>query len=275
MVQILALSTALLYGAADFTGGLATRTDSAWRTTAWSQLFGAPILIVSVVLVAATEVTGRDLMLGAAAGIFGLVGIVLMYSALATGTMSVVAPIIGTVAAAIPVAWDLATGAVIGPAQWLGIIIAIGAVALLAAQSGGGTVGALPIAKAIAAAVAFAAFFIVMSYTSESAGLWPLVAARSASIPVAFVVAISLSSAALPTRSVLPLVVFTGFADMGANIAILMAVQRGPLGIVAVMSSLYPAVTVVAALVFLKERPRAVQRVGIGMAVVGALILAL
>lgn len=275
MVQILALSTALMYGAADFAGGLATRTHSAWRITAWSQLFGAPILIVGVVLVAATEVTGSDLMLGASAGIFGLVGIVLMYSALATGTMSVVAPIIGTLAAAIPVAWDLATGAVIGRAHWLGIVIAISAVALLASQPGDTAAGTLPIAKAVAAAVAFAAFFIVMSYTSESAGLWPLVAARSASMPVAFAVAIGLSSATPPTRSVLPLVVFTGFADMGANIAILLAVQRGPLGIVAVMSSLYPAVTVVAALVFLKERPSVVQWVGIGMAVVGALILAL
>ncbi len=275
MVQILALSSALLWGAADFAGGLATRTHSAWRVTAWSQLFGVPILIVGVALVAATEVTGGDLALGVAAGIFGLVGIVLMYSALATGTMSVVAPIIGTLAAAIPVAWDLATGAVIAPVHWLGIILALSAVALLASQPGDGTVGALPIAKAIGAAVAFAAFFIAMSYTSETAGLWPLVAARSASIPIAFVVAIGLRSAALPGRSVLPLLVFVGFADMGANLAILLAVQRGPLGLVAVMSSLYPAVTVVAALIFLRERPNLIQRVGIGMAAAGALILAL
>lgn len=275
MVQILALSSALLWGAADFAGGLATRTHSAWRVTAWSQLFGAPVLIVGVALVAATEVTGGDLALGAAAGLFGLVGIVLMYSALATGAMSVVAPIIGTLAAAIPVAWDLATGAVIAPAHWVGIIIAVSAVVLLASQPGETAAGALPIAKAVGAAVAFAAFFIAMSYTSESAGLWPLVAARAASIPIAFAVAISLSSAALPSRSVLPLVVFTGFADMGANLALLLAVQRGPLGIVAVMSSLYPAITVIAALIFLRERPNVVQRVGIGMAVVGALILAL
>ncbi|MEE8376167.1 MAG: EamA family transporter, partial [Acidimicrobiia bacterium] len=134
MTQILAITAAALFGVADFAGGLATRAHSAWRVTAWSQLIGIPLLLVAVAIVGTTEATARDLGLRAAAGAFGLIGIVLMYSALATGTMSVVAPIIGSVAAAIPVGWDLATGATIERVHWLGIIMSIGAVVLLASR---------------------------------------------------------------------------------------------------------------------------------------------
>lgn len=274
MTQILAITAAALFGVADFAGGLATRAHSAWRVTAWSQLIGVPLLLVAVAIVGTTEATARDLGLGAAAGAFGLIGIVLMYSALATGTMSVVAPIIGSVAAAIPVGWDLATGATIERVHWLGIAMSIGAVVLLASRPGNGITDKTPIVKAIGAAVAFAAFFIAMSYTSEASALWPLVSARLVTVPVAFIMALTVRAASLPERPILPLVAFTGLADMGANLAIVIAVQRGPLGVNAVLSSLYPAFTIVAALVILNERPNIAQRAGITLAVLAALILA-
>jgi drug/metabolite transporter (DMT)-like permease len=227
-----------------------------------------------VAIVGTADATASDLGLGAVAGAFGLLGIVLMYSALATGTMSIVAPIIGSVAAAIPVVWDLATGGTIEGIHWLGIIISIGAVVLLASQPGDGTSDRAPIIKSIGAAVAFAVFFIAMSYTNEASALWPLVSARLVTVPLAFLMALTVRAAALPERRILPLVAFTGLADMGANLAIVIAVQRGPLGVNAVLSSLYPAFTVVAALVILNERPNIAQRVGITLAVLAALILA-
>ncbi len=274
MTQILAVTAAALFGVADFAGGLATRAHSAWRVTAWSQLIGVPLLLVAVAIVGTADATARDLGLGAAAGAFGLLGIVLMYSALATGTMAVVAPIIGSVAAAIPVGWDLATGGTIERIHWLGIAISIGAVVLLAFQPGNGPMDRAPIIKAFGAAIAFAAFFIAMSYTNEASALWPLVSARLVTVPLAFLMALTVRAAALPERPILPLVAFTGLADMGANLAIVIAVQRGPLGVNAVLSSLYPAFTVVAALVILNERPNIAQRVGITLAVLAALILA-
>jgi len=101
------------------------------------------------------------------------------------------------------------------------------------------------------------------------------VAARLVTVPLAFLMALVVRAAAFPERPILPLIVFTGFADMGANLAIVIAVQRGPLGINAVLSSLYPAFTVVAALVILSERPNTAQRAGIALALLAALILAL
>jgi drug/metabolite transporter (DMT)-like permease len=275
VTQLLAITAAALYGVADFAGGLASRSNSVWRVTAWSQLMGMPLLIVGVVVVQASEVTARDLTLGAFAGAVGLVGLVLMYSALATGTMSIVAPVIGALAAAIAVGWDVATGGTIEPIHWIGIAMSIGAVALLASQPGGGTIDLAPMLKAIGAAVTFAAFFIAMSHTNEASALWPLVAARAVTVPVAFLFALATRVAALPKRPVLWLIVFTGVADMGANLAIMIAVQRGPLGINAVLSSLYPAFTVLAAFLVLKERPSGWQRAGIAVAVLAALLLAL
>jgi hypothetical protein len=234
MTQILALTAAAFYGVADFAGGLATRSTSAWRVTAWSQLVGVPLLIMGVAIAGTSVATAPDIALGALAGLFGLVGIVLMYSALATGEMSIVAPIIGTLAASIPVAWDVATGTVIEPIQYLGFAIAVGAVLLLAIQPGLGQAHLAPILKAIGAAILFGSFFIAMSYTDQASGLWPLVAARSVSLPIAFVVALGVGAAGLPDRSILGLVVFVGAADMGANLAIVTAVQRGPLGVSAV-----------------------------------------
>jgi drug/metabolite transporter (DMT)-like permease len=61
---------------------------------------------------------------------------------------------------------------------------------------------------------------------------------------------------------------------MGANIAILLAVQRGPIGVNAVLGSLYPVFTVAAAVIFLRERPTTMQTAGIGLAVLAIIALA-
>jgi len=275
MTQLLALTGALFYGIADFAGGLATRSTSAWRVTAWSQLIGVPLLLIALAIAGVSEVSTSDIALGGVAGALGLTGLVLMYSALATGEMSIVAPIIGALAASIPVAWDVATGASIGAIQWVGIAMSVIAVLLLAGRQAAGRAHLGPTIKAVGAAISFAMFFIAMSYTSEASGLWPLAAARGVTVPVAFVIAFGLGVAAIPEGRILRLVALTGAADMVANLAIVTAVQRGPLGVSAVLSSLYPAVTVLAALVVLKEYPTTIQRFGIVLAVAAALLLAL
>ncbi len=275
MTQLLALSAAVLYGMADFAGGLAARSISAWRVTIWSQVFGLPVLVGALVLVGASNVTRTDLALGSLAGVFGLIGLVLLYSALSSGSMSIVAPIIGVLAASIPVAWDIAAGGTMTATHWLGVAVAIGAVILLAAHGQDSSIDGQTLAQAVGAALAFAGFIIAMSHTGESAGLWPLVLARVVSIPIGFAVLALTSTTALPDRSLTRLVAFVGIVDIVAGIAIVLAVQRGPLGISAVISSLYPAFTVLAALVVLNERPNGSQRIGIVLAVLAVAILAL
>ncbi len=198
-----------------------------------------------------------------------------MYSALSTGSMSIVAPTIGSIAAAVAVAWDIATGGTIESIHWVGILMSIAAVILLAFQRDGKPIDRIPMVKAVGAGVSFAAFFIAMSHTHEASALWPLVAARSVTIPLAFLFALRAGVAALPGGlssgwSYSRVSLTWGQISRSSS-----PVQRGPLGVTAVLSSLYPAFTVMAAFLVLRERPTGQQRVGIAIALVAVLLLSL
>lgn len=275
MTQLLALLSAALFGVADFAGGLATKRISAWTVAGWSQVLGIPILILGLFLIPSPHVSMSDLGWGAIGGAFGLVGVAVMYMALAAGTMSVIAPVIGIGAAGIPVIWAVLTGESITAVQWFGIITAAVAVALISSQGGSGRLSPKLAAQAFASAVAFAVFFIALGQTSETAGLWPLAAARIMTIPLAFGIILARRAPIAPPRTLLSLLSLIAVFDMTANAAIVLAVQRGPIGINAVLGSLYPAFTVVAAIIVLKERPSSRQISGLALALVAVLALAL
>ena len=272
---MLALMSAALFGIADFAGGLATRRLSAWTVVGWSQVLGIPILIVVLVLVPSTEVSAADLRWGAFGGVFGLLGVAVMYMALAAGTMSVIAPIIGVGAAILPVMWAVVAGETISTLQWGGIVMAGIAVILIAAPRGEVKMSTKLMLQAFAAAVAFAVFFIALGQTDEAAGLWPLAAARAMTLPLAFGIIVAVRAPIKPHRAALPLLAIVAVFDMTANAAIVLAVQRGPIGINAVLGSLYPAFTVLAAILVLKERPTVRQTSGLAVALVAVLALAL
>lgn len=272
---MLALLSAVLFGVADFTGGFVTRRLPVWKVIPWSQLLGLPLLVIGLLVVPAEEVTALDLALGAVGGIAGLAGLAILYSALAAGTMSVVAPISGAVAAAIPVIFDLSRGEELSPLQIFGIVLALAAVLLVGLDHSARHLDGRLLLQAAAAGAAFAVFFIALGFTDEASGLWPLVAARTATVPIAFAVALGLGVAARPRDDDLRLVAVAGTLDMGANVAIALALQRGPIGVSSVLSSLYPAVTAVVAVVVLNERPSTQQLVGIGFALAAVLALAL
>lgn len=271
--QFLALTSAVLYGIADFSGGLASRSMRPVGVAAWSQLLGLPLLFLGMLTVPADEVARSDLLFGALAGVFGIIGIVALYGALAAGTMSIVSPLTSALTALIPVLWGLLSGESITSLRWLGIMLAVAAVALVASERERARVSAAVVARAVVASIGFAAFFIALDQTSEASGLWPLVSGRLVSIPLAFAVAVFAGAAAAPARRLLAVVGVAGTGDIAANIAVLLALQRGPLGISVVLTSLYPAVTALAAVLFLHERPTVLQRVGIVLALCAAVVL--
>ncbi len=273
MSQILSLAAAVLYGVADFSGGLASRSMRAVGVAAWSQLIGVPLLVVGLILLPADTVTRHDLLFGGLAGAFGIVGLIALYGALAAGTMSIVSPLTSALTALIPVVWGLASGESIIAVRWLGIGLAIAAVALIASDRHRAELTGAVVTRAIVASLGFAAFFVALDQTSEASGLWPLAAGRAVSIPLAIAFAIATAAFAIPTRRVLPVVAAAGAGDIAANIAILLALQRGPLGISVVLSSLYPAVTALTAIVVLRERPTVVQGIGVVLALAAALAL--
>ena len=271
MSSSLAIVAALFYGFADFAGGYATRRLSVWTVIAWSQLLGLGLLAVGVLVVPASAVTRTDLLWGAGAGIAGLVGLALLYLALARGSMTIAAPISGAVAAVIPVLVDVIAGTGLTTRQWLGVGLALGAILLVGLEHGTGRLDRRSLVYAVVAGGLFGVFFVAFSQTDPASGLWPLVAARAVSLPIAFVVAASRGVAAPPRSEDLGIVAVAGNLDMAANIAGALALQRGPAGVTAVLVSLYPAVTAGMAMLVLHERPTRLQLFGVGLAL-GAVI---
>ena len=276
MSQFLALLSGAMWGIADFSGGLGSRRIGSYRFTAWAQLASVPVLMVGVFLVKAEELAARDLAIGAVAGLLGLVGLFALYSALAAGTMSTVAPITGVLTVGIPMVWGIATGDSITRIQWLGIAAAIVGILLIARDHEHAKLTKAVAVQAVVASLGFAGFYVVLDLASDGAGLWPILAARAATIPAAFVVAFVMTkSIPRPTRSVLPFVVGTGFLDATANFLILRAIQTGPISIAVVLNGLFPVFTTIAAIVFLAERPTRSQLSGIALAITASVLLLL
>lgn len=277
MAIFLALVSALCYGTSDYLGGRASRRISPITVALAGELTLVPASLVLIPSIEDAPFTAAALWWGVLAGVAGAVGLLGLYAALARGAMTVVAPITGVVAAVLPVVVGLATGERPGLLALVGIVLALGAVALV-----GGAVGALhhPVAAStvLLSAVVGALFgllFVAYAQTGDDSGMWPLLASRFGSLPLltgAFLVARRRSRV---DRLDVP-VVRVGFA-MGAlilvaNACYLVATREGLLSIVAVVVSLYPASTVLLASALDRERTSRSQLFGM---VTAALAVAL
>jgi drug/metabolite transporter (DMT)-like permease len=274
---LLALASALLWGASDFGGGLASRRAGAQAVVAGSQAVGLVALLVLLPWLGGRPTAG-DLLLGAAAGAAGGIGLVVFYRAMAGGVMSVIAPTTGVCAAAVPVLSGLAFGEHIAPAAAAGIVLALVAVVLVAAEGGLGSLRAVrpaSVGPALVAGVLFGLFFVFLHRTSPSGGLAPLVAARVTSVVLIAAATLAGRQSMRIPRRVLPVVALAGLGDVTANALYLVATQHGQLAITGVLASLYPASTVVLAQLVLRERLVATQAAGLAAATAAVVLIAL
>jgi drug/metabolite transporter (DMT)-like permease len=273
---LLALASALIWGASDFAGGLASRRAAAPAVVAASQAAGLVVLAVLLPWLGGPATAG-DLALGAAAGAAGGLGLVVFYRAMATGVMSVLAPTTGVCAAAVPVVAGLVLGERIGIAAAVGIALALVAVVLVAAEGGLAGLRAVRPAGLLPALVAgllFGLFFVFLHRTHSDAGLTPLVAARATSVVLVTATALAGRAAMRIPRRVVGLVLLAGIGDVTANAFYLVATQHGQLAITGVLASLYPASTVVLAQVVLRERLVRTQAAGLVAAVAAVVLIA-
>lgn len=273
MAVVLALASSLVYGSADFLGGLASKRLPSLLVVGWSQLAGWVLVLILAPLLGGSAGVA-DLAWGAAAGVTGALALTVFYRALAGGSMSVVAPVTAVCSAAVPVLVGLATGDDVRSTALAGVVLALPAVGLVAterrapgtARAGAGTLGS--VAAAVLAGTGFGVVFLLLHATSADSGLWPLVAARAASAVVVGVVLVARPALWRPSlwvpRRLLPLVVGAGVADMAANALYLVAVREGQLSIVGLLSSLYPVSTVLLAGIVLRERLSGLQLAGVG-----------
>ncbi|HEV7186374.1 MAG TPA: EamA family transporter [Blastococcus sp.] len=275
MAVVLALSSAVVYGASDFLGGLASRRATVFGVVALSQLAGLVALLALLPWLGGPA-TRADLGWGAAAGLVGATGLLIFFRALSRGVMSVVAPVTAVTAAAVPVLAGLLAGNRIGPAAGIGIALALVAVVLVSAEGGLGrlrTARPATLGAPLAAGAAFGCFFVLLDRTSADSGLTPLVAARLASFVLVVVVALAGRRSLRVGRTALPIVLASGVGDMTANALFLLATQQdGQLAITGVLASLYPVSTVVLAQSVLRERLVPAQVAGLAAAI-GAVVL--
>jgi len=281
---VLALCASAVYGTADFFGGLATRRTSALAVVFVSQVAGVAVMAIALALLPRTNPSAGDLAWGAAAGAFGTLGIFLLYQALATGRMSSVAPVTGVCAIALPVFAGLALGEHPLLRAEVGLVFALAAIVLVAQEVDrpstdlrrmlAGVRFDKPVALALFSGVAIGFFYICLKQTSRQSGLWPLLAARAVSVSTLGAIGLIARRPLTVPAARLPLVIGVGVVDMGANVLYALAAQRGLLSLVATITSLYPAATIVWARLLLGERIRLLQGVGLGFAALAIILIA-
>lgn len=276
MAVLLALCSATTYGVGDFLGGLAAKRAAATAVLLWSHVVGLGLVLATTTVVSGTATT-RDLALGALGGLGGALGVGLLYQALSIGPMSAVAPVTALLAAAVPVVAGYLQGERPGATALLGMAGALAAIVLVSAEGGGSMRPSdlRAVVLALGAGLGFGLFFVALSYTGDDSGLWPLVGARGASVAVVGALALSRRvDAAVPPGDPRLLAAGAGALDVAANVLYLLAIREGLLSVVSVLSSLYPASTVVLAWVILRERFAPLQRVGLVLAVPAAILMA-
>ena len=277
MSALLGLLASVLWGGADYAGGIAARrTPVAWviltSQAAGVLLFAGAGIVAE--LTVGLAVPHRALAWGALGGLAGVGALAAFYRALAIGTMGVVAPV-AAMGVAIPVIASVAGGERPTIAQGTGIVI--GAVGILLASGpelSGGAASRRPVLLAAIAGLGFGAVILAVAKGSESAVLPTLLVQRMVSVTIASIAVLMLSPRPRPARRDLPMLAGVGVGDGGANAAFAAASVSGLVSVASVLSSLYPVVTAVLAWRLAGERLRRVQVVGVVAAMAGVVLLA-
>jgi drug/metabolite transporter (DMT)-like permease len=286
MVIFLGLAAAVLYGSGDFLGGMATRKVPVLPVLLLADTAGLIVALV-VALASPGSVSVAGLAWGISAGLIGGLGLIIFYIGLATGPMSVVAPVAGLVSTVLPVGVALAEGERPEVGVYAGAVLCLVAIVMTSsAGDGGSTAGPAgrasrpgrgrAIAYGAVAGAAFGLFFLLIRNAGESGEFWPVAAGRIGELAVVLIAAAVLRRSLSPGGAdgrLLLAAAGAGAIDVVANICYVAATRTGAFGLAVVLASLYPGFTVLLARVVLGERLRWVQRAGLALAAIGILLV--
>jgi drug/metabolite transporter (DMT)-like permease len=269
----LALLGAASYGVSDFIGGIFGKRTSAWAVAAAGGVGGAGSALV-LALANPGDPSAADLAWGAAAGVGNGTGTAFLYRGLASGRMGVVAPVSGVLAVILPVVVGVATGERPGPLVWLGIVAAVPAIWLVAREpdpSEAAEPAGSGARDGVLAGIGFGALFTCLGQIPDGAGFWPLVLNQLVGIVVVAIAASVLGASWVPRHAAAWGGLLAGMLGGLATAAFLLATHHGLLSVSAVLTSLYPAFTVLLAALVLREHVHRLQAWGLllcGLAVV-------
>lgn len=274
---LLALAGAVGYGLSDFIGGLTARRTSPWPV-AFLACAGALSGSMVLALVHSGAPGAGDFGFAALGGVGSGVGSGFLYRGLAAGRMGVVAPVSAVGAAVVPVAAGVLGGERPSGLIWLGIAIALPAIWLVSREvsaSASKAPTAAGLVDGVLAGVGFGVLFAAMGQVPTAAGYWPLVVAQVVSLAAIIITALLFRARWVPRQRTELWGLAAGVLASLAVLCFLLATDQGLLTVSAVLTSLYPAATVLLATVVLKERIHRAQAVGLGMCVITVVCVAL
>ena len=300
--SVLGLTAALIWGAADFAGGMGARYLRVYWLLAISHASSLVALVLLANLLHQPLPDERILVYGLISGLAGGTALLVFYYALSLGDMGTTAAVTGLLTAALPVLFSLTTIGAPSRRQLAGFALAAGAIWLISSPAGSGKTAVegqrKKLALAVISGVGFGIFLIALRLANGGGLLWPLAASRVGSLALAIVCGLIFSrdrfTVAAQSSLVLPpsqtssskpqsisrrwkiglaLALLTSLCDTGGNFFFVAATRIGRLDVAAVLSSLYPASTILLAVWLLKERTSRRQALGMTAALVAVALI--
>jgi drug/metabolite transporter (DMT)-like permease len=267
--------SSLLYGVADFLGGEGAKRVTAATVVLWAGLISFPILVVAALVVGGEATTG-DFLIGAAAGLSGSVGLMMLFAGLSRARAAAVAPVAAAVGAIVPVVAAVLEGERPSELAWFGFAVAIPAVVLCAWAASPGESASGGVLYGLVAGFGFGGFTVLIRLTSEQSNLLPLIGSRAATFLLPLVLAaLGVWQVSGFRRIPQKLIVANALLDVSANVSLVVALRAGSLAVASVAASFYPAVTVVMARLVNAEHVRWQQGVGLALTIVAMTAIAL
>jgi drug/metabolite transporter (DMT)-like permease len=298
---VLGLSAAIIWGAADFSGGVGARYLRVYWLLAISHGASLIVLVLLANLLHQPMPGARILTYGLISGLAGGTALLVFYYALSLGSMGTTAAVTGLLTAALPVLFSFTTIGAPSHRQLAGFVLAAGAIWLISSPSSSSEQVVegqrKKLALAVISGIGFGIFLIALREANGGGLLWPLAASRVGSLALAIAGGLILSrghfivepesgaiSPLQPSASIQPTIrtrwmIGIGLAlvasafDTGGNFLFVAATRIGRLDVAAVLSSLYPASTILLAVWLLKERTNRRQAVGMAAALVAVALI--
>ncbi len=270
---LFALTSALVWGSGDFSGGFATRKANQFQVLALSALSGIGILMVCALVWGESLPSLRGAMWAMLAGVAGTVGIAALYRALSMEDAANVAPISGVIGAALPVGFSILIQGLPGPVRLVGFALAFLGIWMVSRSAAGERqISRQGFLLACLGGAGFGGFFILMALVEPGKVYTPLILARSMNFGIALLL-LWLNRLPFPAFKANPIALLAGVLDAGGTIFYMLARQFTRLDIAAVLSSLYPAFTVLLASLLLKEKISSGRWVGVAICLLAIMLI--